>query len=103
MTVATPLMLAVRHTHPALAVLETQVAEVGRVNREQGERGLALFDRQLATHDFIAGARITMADLVMVASVDFARLVRFRPSEDLANVRRWLDMMMSRPGAKAGV
>src|SRR5476649_2079597 len=44
---ATPLMLAVRHGHPALAVLETQVPEVAANNRAQADRSLALFDRRL--------------------------------------------------------
>jgi glutathione S-transferase len=103
MMVATPLMLAVRHGHPALAVLETQVPEVGQVNRQQGEQALALFDAQLAVNAFIAGERITMADIVVAAGVDFARLVRFQPPEDLVRLRRWLDAMMARPAAKAGV
>src|SRR5215469_11883617 len=44
---AHPLMLAVRHGHPALAALETQVPEVGQNNRAQAERALKLFDQRL--------------------------------------------------------
>ena len=103
MLVATPLMMAVRHSHPALAALETQVPELAERNREAGARALNLFDRRLAGSEFIAGDRITVADIVAAISIDFARMARFRPPEELAHVRRWYDAMMARPGAKAGV
>ena len=103
MLVATPLMMAVRHSHPALAALETQVPELAERNREAGARALGLFDRRLAGSEFIAGDRITVADIVAAISIDFARMARFRPPEELAHVRRWYDAMMARPAAKAGV
>src|SRR5580692_7841266 len=40
---ANPLMNAVRHSHPALAVLETQIPEVAEFSRKQAEKALALF------------------------------------------------------------
>jgi glutathione S-transferase len=100
--VGNPLMQAVRHAHPALAVLETQVPEIAESNRKAAEKALALFDRQLADHPFIAGERITMADIVAAASLDFARMVRFAVPEQLANVARWRSEMMDREAAKAG-
>ena len=103
MLVATPLMLAVRHGHPALAVLETQVPEVAANNREQGERSLQLFDRRLAESRWLAGDRITIADGVMFIGMDFARMVRFVCPEELANVTRWVAAMRERVSAKAGV
>lgn len=103
MLVATPLMMAVRHSHPALAALDTQVPEVASTNRQAAERALRLFDRQLASHPFIAGDRITMADICAVISMDFARMVKFTVPEGLANVERWRGEMLARPAAKAGV
>lgn len=102
MMVATPLMMAVRHGHPALAALDTQVPEVASTNRQAAERALKLFDRQLATHPFIAGDRITMADICAIISLDFARMVKFAVPEALANVERWRGEMNARPAAKAG-
>ena len=40
MLVSTPLMLTVRHSHPALAALEKQVPEVAETNRRGAERAL---------------------------------------------------------------
>jgi glutathione S-transferase len=103
MMVATPLMMAVRHAHPALAAIETQVPEIAANGRATAEKGLKMLDRRLADSDFIASDRVTIADILAVTAIDFARMVRFRPDAELVNVKRWLDGMMARPAAKAGV
>lgn len=103
MLLSTPLMMAVRHAHPALAAIETQVPEIAETNRKAAERALKVFDRRLAESEFIAADRVTMADILAVTGIDFARMVRFRPDAELVNVGRWLKAMMERPAAKAGV
>jgi glutathione S-transferase len=99
---AVPLMLAVRHGHPALAALETQVAEVGQANRAQAERSLQLFDRRLAESRWIAADRVTIADGVLFIGMDFARMVRFAVPEAHANLTRWVGAMRERASASAG-
>ena len=103
MSLANPLMLMVRHTHPALAELETQVPELAASYRAAAERTLGLFDRRLGETAFIAGDRVTMADILAFVGLDFARMVRFKPPEELANVHRWADAMRERPASLAGV
>src|SRR5690348_1914688 len=103
MLCATPLMMAVRHGHPALAALETQVPAIAEANRASAERSLKLFDRQLAEHVWLAGDRVTIADGVLFIGMDFARMVRFRIPEELANLTRWADAMRARESASAGV
>lgn len=99
---ANPLMLTVRHSHPALAALEaTQVPQVADYNRVSAERFMKTLDRHLATHEFIAD-RFTIADIVAVVGLDFARLVKYRPPVEFANLARWLDQCRERPAAKAG-
>jgi len=99
---AYPLMLAVRHGHPALAALETQVPEVAATNRAQGERSLKLFDKRLAESRWIAADRITIADGVLFIGMDFARMVRFAVPEEHANLTRWVAAMRERASASAG-
>ena len=62
-----------------------------------------VLDRRLAESEFIAADRVTIADILAVTGLDFARMVRFRPDAELVNVGRWLEQMMQRPAAKAGV
>ena len=96
MMVATPLMMAVRHTHPALAVLEKQNPAVGESNVESGTRALKLIDRRLAESPWIAADRLTIADIVAFASIDFARMIRFKPPEEMIHLGRWMEAMNAR-------
>lgn len=97
---ANPLMLSVRHSHPALAALEAkQIPEVARYNQDGAERFMRSLDRRLAEHEFIAGQRFSIADIVAVTGLDFARLVRYRPPEELTSLARWLEQCRARPAA----
>ncbi|MFA5602076.1 MAG: glutathione S-transferase family protein [Phenylobacterium sp.] len=100
--VSLPMMLTVRHTLPALAALERQVPEIAQSNRESGLRGLKVLNRRLAESPWIAGERITIADIVAFCGVDFARLIKFEPPAELEHVARWVGEMRARPAAAAG-
>ena len=102
MLVATPLMMAVRHSHPALAALETQIPTIAESNRAGAEASLKLFDRRLAETEWIAANRITIADGVLFIGMDFARMVRFQVPEELTNLTRWVGAMRAWPSAAAG-
>lgn len=103
MLLATPLMLAVRHSHPALAALEQQVPEIAAAYLSGARRALQIFDQQLGEHAFIAGDALSIADIVAFTGLDFARMVKFRPDESLVHVARWADAMRQRPAASAGM
>lgn len=100
---ANPMMLTVRHSHPALAALEaTQTPQIADYNKVTAERFMRMLDRHLAGRDFIALDRFTMADIVACVGLDFARLIKYRPPEELANLARWYEACRARPAAKAG-
>lgn len=103
MMVATPLMIGVRHTHPAMGALEAQVPVIGEHNLAGATRAFKLLDRQLAGREWIAADRITIADIVAFIGLDFGRMIKFRLPEDLAHVARWADAMRARPAAAAGM
>ncbi len=101
---ANPIMLSVRHSHPALAALEaTQLPQVADYNKVSAERFMKTLDRRLADHAFLAADRFTIADVVSVVGLDFARLIKYRPPEELIHLARWLEAGRTRPAAKAGV
>ncbi|GAA0655799.1 glutathione S-transferase family protein [Brevundimonas lenta] len=101
---ANPIMLNVRHSHPALAALEaTQVPQVAQYNKLGAEKFMRTLDRRLAEHEFIASDRFTIADVVAVVGLDFARLIKYRPPEEFTHLARWLEASRARPAAKAGV
>ena len=103
MLLANPLMMTVRHSHPALAALEKQVPEVAETNRAAATRALKVFERRLGENEFIAADRVTIADVLAATAIDFSRMAKFTVPEEFGNVRRWYEAMMSREAAKAGV
>ena len=61
-----------------------------------------VFDRQLAGSEFVAGDRISVADITALCSVDFAKnLAKVPLPDEYKHLRRWYDMVSARPSAKA--
>ena len=100
---ANPMMLAVRHTHPGLALMGPQNPEVGTYNLAEAEKMMKTLNRHLADREFIAADRFTMADLVTVTGLDFARMIKYQPPEAFEHFNRWLEACRARPAAKAGL
>ena len=99
---ASPMMMAVRHGHPALAALETQIPAVKDNNFAAAQRALPFLDHRLATSEWIGADRVTLADGVLFAGLEFARMVRFKIPDDLVHLTRWQTAMRARPSASAG-
>jgi glutathione S-transferase len=97
------MMLVVRHSLPALAALEAQSPEVAEMNRTTAEKFMRTLDRRLAEHEWIVGDRFTIADIVAVVGLEFARLIRYQPPEEHAQLGRWLEACRARPAAQAGM
>jgi glutathione S-transferase len=101
MLVATPFMLGVRLSHPGFAALERPAPEVAAWNQQNGLAALKVLDRRLGESEWLACERLTIADIVAFIGIDFARIVRLKPPEELVNVGRWATAMRGRPAAKA--
>jgi len=85
-----PLMMWVRHGNPVLAAVERdQNAEVATYNQGQAMRMAKWLNEELANRPWIAGDRFTIADITAACGVDFAKMMRWRPGEDLPHLRRW--------------
>ena len=99
---ATPMMMAVRHGHPALAALETQVPAIHEMNLNSATRSLGQFERRLGESEFLAADRPTMADGILFTGLEFARMIKFKLDEQRPNLIRWQAAMRARPSATAG-
>jgi glutathione S-transferase len=99
---ANPMMQWVRHTAPPLAVLESPDPAFAERQRAMAMQGLEWLDARLAGRDWLAADRITIGDIVAFIGIDFARLIRFRPPAELADLNRWAEAMRARPASKAG-
>jgi glutathione S-transferase len=97
---ALPLMGWVRHGHPAMAYLERQVPEIAARSQEDAMRMAQWFNHELASREWIAGDRFTIADITAACALDFAKMMRWRPGDDLPNLRRWRAAFGERPAGK---
>ncbi len=94
----------VRHSHPALAVLEQpQFSAFGASQGEKTREFAHWLDQTLAGQPYIAGARFTVADITAFCALEFARgLMKFRPGDEgMAHLQAYRDRIAARPSATA--
>ena len=59
-------------------------------------------DALLADRPFVAGAAFSVADITLLATVDFApKALDIRIADEHANLRRWVANVAERPSARA--
>lgn len=93
---------AFRHLNPKMAALEVpQIAAWGEANRLKVLDILALFDRQLSSHPFVAGDRYSIADITTMVAIDFLKPARIVLPGGLDHLRRWHGEVSARPSATA--
>ena len=75
---------------------------------ELADRALLRIDRfydmlneSLGETEFIAGDTYSIADIAALCAIDFARIVKKRPTEGQMALRRWHDAVSARPSATA--
>lgn len=79
----------------------TPVPEYGVEAGKNASKFLSLLDRRLAETVFIAGETFSIADITALCAIDFARVVKIKPSEDQVHLQRWYQSMRQRPSARA--
>lgn len=92
----------VRHTHPALAVLEQpQFGDFGASQGEKMRDTARWLDGVLAGQPYVAGQRFTIADITAFCALEFARgMMKFRPgAEGMMHLQEWRDRLADRPSA----
>jgi len=99
-----------RNTHPAFkdrsvpghADPVPQVQALQARGRQRLRRFFEMLDGQVSNNEFIAGDRISVADITALCAIDFAK-IRAETSipEDHGNLRRWYEVVSSRPSAAA--
>lgn len=58
-------------------------------------------EKELEGKTFIAGPRLTIADITGLVAIDFAKFAGVEIPADCKNVQRWHDALAARPSAKA--
>lgn len=93
-----PLAQAIRHQHPGLAVLEQpQFPDFGASQQVKAMESLRWLDGVLASRPWVAGDRFTIVDITAFCTLEFARLLKFKPGEQGMNaLQDWRDRVAAR-------
>ena len=100
-TVMMPVGMFWRHAHPFTAALLTQYKEFGESNRETYNGAQKWLNRELEGREFLVGDSLTMADICLLSTVDFADWIGLPVLEEYTNLAAWRARMKARPSAEA--
>ena len=89
------------HTHKFTERLPGRNLEWGESNRPRVDEALRFFDTSLAGREFLAADHFTIADILLLCTVDFAGFIGIEMADDLANLRAWHARTSARPSAAA--
>jgi len=89
------------HTHRFTAALPGRNAAWGEANRATAAKAFGFFDEALAGREFLAGERFTVADILLLTTVDFAAFAGCPADAAYANLAAWHARVSARPSAAA--
>ena len=98
----TPLSMVWAHTHPFTArVVKPQYTDFGESQRPRVIAAMGELDRALKGREWLDGERYTIADIVLLTTVDFATFVGVAMPPDLTALAEWHARATARPSAQA--
>jgi glutathione S-transferase len=98
----TPLSMVWLHTHPWTArIVQPQYTEFGESQRPRVLAAMTEFDHALDGRDWLDGERYTIADIVLLTTIDFAKFVGIAVPDELAHLKAWHARASARPSAQA--
>lgn len=100
-TVMMPVGMFWRHAHPFTAALLTQFKDFGESNRETYNGAQKWLNRELEGREFLVGDSLTMADICLLSTVDFADWIGLPVQEEFEHLAAWRARMKARPSADA--
>lgn len=100
-TVMMPVGMFWRHAHPFTAALLTQFKDFGESNRETYNGAQKWLNRELEGRGFLVGDSLTMADICLLSTVDFADWIGLPVLEEYEHLAAWRARMKARPSADA--
>ena len=88
-----------QHAHQFTARLLTQYPDFGESNRERAADAMRWFDGQLREGAWLATADYTIADIVLLTTIDFAAFIGLPIPDDCATLTAWHARAKARPSA----
>ena len=96
-----PLAAVWVHTHRFTAAIPGRNAEWGESNRPRVAAAFRFFDEALAGREFLATDGYTMADILLLTTMDFAGFVGCGAGEECPDLMAWHGRVSARPSAAA--
>jgi glutathione S-transferase len=90
-----------RHAHPRTAALLTQFKDFGQSNTETYKGAQKYLNRELEGREFLVGDSLTIADICLLSTVDFAEWIGLPVEEEFENLTAWRARVKARPSASA--
>jgi glutathione S-transferase len=83
-------------------VIKVRFKDFGEHSRGVVADAMNWIDGELADgREFLSGANFSMADIVLLCGIDFAKFVRMEMPGDARHLRAWHQRVSARPSARA--
>ena len=89
------------NTHKYTAHLGTQYKDFGEASRVRAVKAMHWLNDELATREFLATDRFSMADIVALTTIDFATFIGIETPSALTHLHAWHARVSARPSAAA--
>lgn len=96
-----PVGMCFQHTTGYFKDRMTPVPEWGEVSGKNAVEYLNSLNDHLATSNYLVGDYFSMADINLLCTVDFARVIKIKFADEHSHLQRWYQQVSSRPSAKA--
>ena len=97
-----PLSMVWAHTHPFTArVVKPQYTDFGESQKPRVIAAMKEFDQALEGREWLDGERYTIADIVLLTTIDFADFIGMKMPDDLPALRAWHERATARPSSAA--
>ena len=102
LTLMMPIANIWRHSHPFTArVVKPQYKEFGESNRPHAAAAMRRFDAVLKGSVYLAGDHYSMADILLLTTIDFATFIGAGMADDMPALAAWHARVSARPSASA--
>ncbi len=102
LTLMMPIANIWRHSHPFTArVVKPQYKEFGESNRPHAVAAMRRFDAVLEGSVYLAGDHYSMADILLLTTIDFATFIGAGMPDDMPALSAWHARVSARPSASA--
>lgn len=102
LTLGMPLRHVWVYTHPLTErVVKQRFPDFGEANRPLAFDAMRRIDRALADRPFLAGDAFSIADIVLLTTIDFAGFIGLAIPEDAPALSEWHARISARPSASA--